>query len=111
MLAEQISAQDGSFLVAEHEGRLIAHAFAREPQTGVLFLSRLYVLPVRQRQGVGARLLEAVVERHPGAAVMRLDVEAENEKAVAFYRQHGFVAVGERAEKGLRSLRMEKALR
>lgn len=111
VLAEQISTQDGSFLVAEHEGRLIAHAYAREPQLGVLFLSRLYVLPVWQRQGVGARLLEAVVERHPAAVVMRLSVEAENEKGVAFYRRHDFVSVGERAEEGLRSLRMEKALR
>lgn len=111
VLAEHIASPGASFLVAEHAGRLIGHAFAREPQPGVLFLSRLYVLPVWQRRGVGARLLEAVVERHPGAARMRLDVEAENGKGVSFYRRHGFTVVGEPTEEGRRKLRMEKPLR
>lgn len=111
VLAGQIGALDALFLVAEHGSQLIGHAFAREPQPGMLFLSRLYVLPAWQRQGVGARLLETVVERYPEAAVIRLNVEAENGKGVAFYRRHGFMTVGEREEEGLRSLRMEKALR
>ena len=81
------------------------------PQPGVLFLSRLYVLPTWQRRGVGALLLESVVERHPGAVRMRLNVKAENVKGVAFYRRHGFTVVGERIEEGLRSLQMEKLLR
>ena len=95
--------------MAGYSGRLIGHAFARVPQPGVLFLSRLYVLPSWQRRGVGTRMLEAVVERHPGAAWMRLNVEAENGKGVAFYRRHGFTVAGERTE-GLRSLQMEKPL-
>ena len=74
VLAGQIGALNALFLVAEHGSQLIGHAFAREPQPDVLLLSRLYVLPAWQRQGVGARLLGAVVERHPGAAVMRLNV-------------------------------------
>jgi ribosomal protein S18 acetylase RimI-like enzyme len=110
-LTEQIGSPDASFLAAEHSGRLIGHAFAREPQPGVLFLSRLYVLPAWQRRGVGTRLLRAVVERHPGAARMRLNVEVENGKGVAFYRRHEFKVVGEQAEQGLCSLRMEKLLR
>ena len=110
VLAKQISALDALFLVAEHKGLLIGHAFARELEPGVLFLSRLYVLPTWQRQGVGARLLGAVGERHPGAVLMCLNVNAKNSKGVAFYRRHGFVAVSEREEEGLRSLRMEKAL-
>ena len=51
------------------------------------------------------------MERHPGAARMRLDVQAENEKGVAFYRRHGFAVVGEATEEGRRTLRMEKPLR
>lgn len=77
----------------------------------MLFLSRLYVLPAWQRRGVGARMLSAVLERHPGTARMRLNVEAGNGKGVAFYRRHGFTMVGERAEEGLRHLQMEKLLR
>ena len=99
-----------SFLVAEHLGQLIGHAFARELKPDVLFLSRLYVLPVWQRQGVGRRLLEAVLDRHPDAARVCVNVEAENGKGVAFYRRNAFVVVDEKTEGGLRSLRMEKAL-
>jgi ribosomal protein S18 acetylase RimI-like enzyme len=80
-------------------------------QPGALFLSRLYVRPSWQRRGVGTRMLGAVVERHPEAARMRLNVESENGKGVAFYRRHGFAVVGERTEEGLRSLQMEKLLR
>lgn len=111
VLAQQIISPDALFLVAEHSGRLIGHAFARKPQPTVLFLSRLYVLPTWQRQRLGARVLGAVVERHPGAGQMRLNVEVENGKGVAFYHRHGFTAVGKRAENGLRSLQMEKLLR
>lgn len=111
VLREQIGSPAASFLVAERLGRLVGHAFARESQPGVLSLSRLYVLPPCQRRGVGARLLRAVSERHPRATRMHLDVEAENGKGVAFYRRHGFAVVGETTGEGLRSLRMEKALR
>lgn len=110
VLTQQIGSPDALFLVAEHSSQLVGHAFARIPQPGVLFLFRLYVLPTWQRRGVGARLLGSVVERHPGAARMRLNVEAENGKGVAFYRQHGFTVVGERVEEGLHSLQMEKPL-
>ena len=111
VLTQQIGLPNALFLVSGHPGRLTGHAFARMPQPGVLFLSRLYVLPVWQRQGLGTRMLEAVVEQHPGAAWMRLNVEAENKKGVAFYRRHGFTVAGERTEEELRSLQMEKALR
>lgn len=111
VLTEQIGSPDTSFLVAEHSGRLIGHAFARMLRPDVLFLSRLYVLPAWQRQGLGARMLGAVVERHPGAARMHLYVEAENGKGVAFYRRHGFTVTGEREGDGMRSLRMERLLR
>lgn len=111
VLTQQVSLPDASFLVAEHSGRLIGHAFARVPQPDVLFLSRFYVLPSWQRRGVGTHMLGAMVERHPGAARMRLNVESGNGKGVAFYRRHGFTVIGERMEGGLRSLQMEKRLR
>ena len=110
VLAQQIGSPDALFLVAEHPSRIIGHALAQMPQPGVLFLSRLYVLPTWQRRGVGARLLGAVAEWRAGAARMRLNVKAENVKGVAFYRRHGFTVVGERIDGGVRSLRMEKLL-
>ena len=50
------------------------------------------------------------MERHPAARRLRLGVEAENPKALGFYRRQGFAVTGERVEDGVRSLRMEKAL-
>ncbi len=111
VLTQQIGSPDALFLVAEHSGRLVGHAYALIPQPDVLFLSRLYVLPAWQRRGVGTRMLGAVLERYPGTARMRLNVEAGNGKGVAFYLRHGFTVVGERAEEGLRHLQMEEVLR
>ena len=46
----------------------------------------------------------------PAADVIRLEVEADNAKGVAFYRREGFGAVGEHMEDGIRHIRMEKRL-
>lgn len=85
----------------------VGHAFAVEQGGGVLLLSRLYVLPARQRQGIGEGLLRAALGRHPGTTRVQLVVEAGNAKALAFYGRHGFVATGEIEEEGRRSCRME----
>jgi len=111
VLNEQLVLPAASFLVAERRREIIGHAFARETQLGALFLSRLYVLPSCQRQGVGSRLLKAVTDRHRQTARMVLDVKAANIKGVAFYRRHGFAVLDEKTEDGVTSLRMERALR
>ena len=51
-----------------------------------------------------------MIQRHPQAGLIRLTVEADNAKGVAFYRRNGFAVTGEVVENGLRGLRMEKAL-
>ena len=54
---------------------------------------RLYVEPVLQGQGIGAALLEyAIRELH----VSRLWALEKNERAIAFYRRHGFHVTNER---------------
>lgn len=54
---------------------------------------KLFVEPVLHSQGVGAALLEyAVRELH----VTHLWALEKNERAIAFYRRHGFVPTGER---------------
>ena len=54
---------------------------------------RLYVEPVLQGQGIGAALLEyAIRELH----VTRLWALEKNERAIAFYRRHGFHVTNER---------------
>lgn len=56
-------------------------------------------------------MLEVVLEWHPGAAQVRLSVEAGNRKSVAFYHRHGFTVVGGQVEDGRCLLQVEKLLR
>ena len=107
VLATQSARPNASFLVARQEDEVVGHAFAVQQGGGVLFLSRLYVLPACQRQGIGAGLLRAAMGRHPGTTRVQLVVEARNAKALAFYGRHGFVVTGEIEEEGRRPYRME----
>jgi ribosomal protein S18 acetylase RimI-like enzyme len=50
-------------------------------------LEHLYLLPARQRQGIGSLLLRQVQERSPGG--FTLHVFARNIPAHAFYERHG----------------------
>jgi ribosomal protein S18 acetylase RimI-like enzyme len=53
-------------------------------------LSRLYVHPQYQRQGIGSRLLQACITAFPTARTIRLEVEGNNHSAYTFYHNHGF---------------------
>lgn len=79
---------------------MIGHAFAEEQGDSVLLLSGLYVLPARQRHGVGAELLHAIVRRHPGTERVKLIVEARNANVITFHGRHGFVVQGEVEDEG-----------
>jgi ribosomal protein S18 acetylase RimI-like enzyme len=110
LLARQLHQPQSSFLVAYESEILVAHGFAylRAPTT--LTVSRLYVLPSHQRQGIGARVLAALCARHAEAMLLRLFVAAENARGVAFYRREGFTVVEEGIEEGALVLYMEKRL-
>lgn len=66
------------------------------PRGGAAQLRELYVLARARSAGVGARLLDAVVDeaRRRGARCLWLGVWSENPRAVRFYRRHGFAIVG-----------------
>ncbi len=55
-------------------------------------LDKLYVLPSRQRLGLGRRLIACVEDRAraAGAATLILNVNKQNGQAIAAYRKHGF---------------------
>ena len=97
--------------VASREGTLIGIAMsgpslddADEPQ-------QLYVLYAYARfhgSGVGAALLDAVIDRTAPAALWVAD---PNPRAQAFYRKHGFFADGAvKTDDDLRELRMVRAI-
>jgi ribosomal protein S18 acetylase RimI-like enzyme len=108
-LSRQVKTPNSSFLVAEEDGAIVGHALAGA-QESVVVLSRLYVRPDRQRRGIGKRLLEAIVSRHPKNMKVRLEVEAGNSKGLSFYLREGFQAVATKDDDGLKHIMMEKRL-
>lgn len=59
-------------------------------------LGTMWVAPRARGRGVGDALVEAIIEwaGRLGAAGVHLDVFADNERAIALYRRHGFVDRG-----------------
>lgn len=90
-LAAEIEDERVCFSVAKDEhGAILGLVTAGRPSDEVVYIGRLYVLPGHQRKGIGAKLLDACVTYFSGFQILRLEVEAQNEKGMAFYRKHGF---------------------
>jgi len=89
-LTAQLGRENGAFLVALVGGEIIATASARIERDRAALLTRLYVLPTYQGVGVGRTLLQVVLACFPQAPVARLEVESQNEPAIAFYERMGF---------------------
>ena len=56
-------------------------------------VKKLFVEPVLQGQGIGAKLLEYAIASHGVSHLWALE---KNEKAIRFYERHGFFPTGER---------------
>lgn len=99
--------------VAERDGELVGIAMSGPPlDAGVAWSRQLYVLYVYAADhgtGVGAALLEAVVDPDESVALWVAD---PNPRAQAFYRKHGFVVDGAtQVEDGVREIRMVRSAR
>ena len=53
------------------------------------WIEDLYILPEYRGKGIGGAFLDHIAEKYPDA-LFRLEVEEENEGAVALYKRHGF---------------------
>jgi ribosomal protein S18 acetylase RimI-like enzyme len=73
---------------SETVGMITAHS-----QGKLLLITRMYVLPTYQRQGIGIRLMDESFRAFPQTRRVQLDVEEENPKGRAFYRKLGFTEV------------------
>lgn len=93
-LSRQLQQPLSLFLVAENGGQLVGTSQAIGQGDGSVHLGRLYIAPEAQRGGVGAALLTATEQAFPFAHQITLEVEPQNERAVAFYRKHGFESAG-----------------
>ena len=90
-LAAEIEDERVCFSVAKDDhGAILGLVTAGRPTDEVVYIGRLYVLPGHQRQGIGAMLLDACIASFPEFQTLRLEVEAQNEKGLAFYRKQGF---------------------
>lgn len=114
-LAAEVENERVFFNVAKNEqGEIIGLLTAGQPSEEVVYIARLYVLPGHQRQGIGARLMDACVAAFPGTETLRLEVEEQNEKGLSFYRKQGFREIARKEEKiegvSLVSVEMEKQI-
>ena len=114
-LAAEIENERVFFSVAKNEqGEVIGLVTAGRPSEEVVYIARLYVLPGHQRQGIGGKLLNACTATFPEVRTLRLEVEAQNEKGLSFYRKQGFIEISRKEEElegiSLMVVEMEKRL-
>jgi len=91
-LGRALTAKESSFLVAESSGEVIGFAqFVRRSSESVE-LTRIYVLPDRQRSGIGMRLLDAGLAEFTkeGLKEVTVQVERDNSNGRRFYERAGF---------------------
>ena len=89
-LKAQLGRDEGVFLVALVGEEIVATASARQERDRAALLTRLYVMPNRQGIGIGRTMLQVALACFPDAPVARLEVESQNELAIAFYERMGF---------------------
>jgi ribosomal protein S18 acetylase RimI-like enzyme len=97
---QTIQASQSIYLVAEHQGEIIGHAFL-EPYT-LQSLRHIADLNIAvhlgwQNKGIGRRLLEQLIERAKNSSVIekiQLNVRASNIPAISLYKKMGFQEEG-----------------
>lgn len=110
-LRARLTCPNSEFLVADDGTEIGGVAFAVSENGGATVVLRLlYVLPRQQGRGIGGLLLDEVIDSFPEGRLIRLEVEAANGRAVAFYEGQGFVATGGVSQYGAGTLIMERAL-
>jgi putative acetyltransferase len=96
----------GIFLVAEHAGAIVGHAFL-EPISPLAVTSHVVRLTIavhdgHQRQGVGRAIMNALLQwarLNARVEKVELQVRSTNEPALALYRSLGFVEEGRKTRR------------
>jgi len=116
-LKARLAKKGGEFLVADDGKRIGGMGFAAmaDNMAKTAMLHQLYIHPDLQRQGIGTDILTELETCFPDAEILRLEVEAKNANAIAFYTRHGFVEVDMTkncgaAGSGIEAMIMEKPL-
>ncbi|RWM24560.1 N-acetyltransferase [Mesorhizobium sp.] len=96
-LAEELADHDKMSFVAERtDGSIAGYAMAAMDKKGDVMLDRLHIEPQEFGSGLAVDLLHAVLAAHAGIPSIALEVIDGNDRAIAFYRKHGFEIVERR---------------
>ncbi|RWB13451.1 N-acetyltransferase [Mesorhizobium sp.] len=96
-LAEEIKNDNKMSFVAEQaDGSIAGYAMAEMDEKGDVMLDRLHIQPEAFGSGLAVDLLHAVLAAHAGIPSIALEVIEGNDRAIAFYRKHGFEVVERR---------------
>ena len=68
---------------------MVSKGFSTEAGKECFWVEDLYIKPEYRGKGIGGRFLDFLREKHKGYA-LKLEVERENERAIAVYKKHGF---------------------
>lgn len=85
-----------SFVAERSDGTIAGYAMAAIDGRGDVMLDRLHIEPGEYGTGLAVDLLHAVLAAHAGIPSIALEVIEGNDRAIAFYRKHGFVVVEKR---------------
>ena len=100
-LKRRLDQPNAEFLVADDGKQLGGMAFAAVDAAGTsVMIRQLYVRPAFQGCGIGGMLLDEIIDSFHDAELIRLEVEAANGKAIAFYASQGFLQIGQTADCG-----------
>ena len=71
---------------------MIAKSFSTEFGKMCIWIEDLYLKEPYRGSGIGSRVLQFIMERFP-ACIFRLEVEEENQRAIATYKKNGFAVL------------------
>ena len=71
---------------------MVAKSFSTEFGKRCIWIEDLYVREEFRGAGLGSRMLKYVADRYPDS-LLRLEVEAENERAIHVYEKAGFTVM------------------
>ena len=96
-LKEELTNPAACFLVGEEAGEVLGYA-GMHCAAGECYVDNVAVFPEARRQGVGRRLMEALLQAAAarGGEFLSLEVRPSNLEALALYRGLGFREVGRR---------------
>ena len=68
---------------------MVAKSFSTEYGKPCMWIEDLYLKEEERGKGIGSAVLHFIADKYP-EAILRLEVEAENERAIQTYRKCGF---------------------